>query len=539
MTESMDMNQSQPHYSSSASYDELPYKSFPFTQTHPSVLAGIGRFFALNPPTVSTARVLELGCSSGGNIIPLAIYYPHMHIVGLDYSQKQAQQGMALIANLGLENIEIKHMSIDEVTPEFGLFDYIICHGVYSWVSQEIQQHILRICKENLQPNGIAYVSYNTYPGWKTHEITRDAMLFHTRHNQEGQEKVAHALGMLEMMVELASANSVFGHITTQSLNLIHNKSTDYIFHEYLEEHNQPCYLIDFEQQIKKYGLAYLGDSHLSFMYAQHLSQENRARLYRVCENNQVLFEQYLDFLHNTSFRQSLICHAQVENHINRKPHIDRLLQMEIILPIDKICEEENEKGQTSTVCYLDEGQKINIQTPTINHAVKILAEHLPNAVKAQSLRTAVKQSAAAAFNEEAFNEFLELIYTHDLCTPYVGLPEIRLQKTLPTHPKIHDKIRAFAMQADFIPSPYHHSCTLNDDIILQTIVPLLDGKHTLDDLYAKISQQAEKGKIVFTRKQDDTPLTDIEEIQKEIQNHVNGHLNIFQQIGLLIQNTL
>ena len=74
-----------------------------------------------------------------------------------------------------------------------GDFDYIICHGVYSWVPDEVQDRILTISSTNLAPQGIAYISYNTYPGWHMREMIRDMMRFHA--NQFAGPRQAHRTG--------------------------------------------------------------------------------------------------------------------------------------------------------------------------------------------------------------------------------------------------------------------------------------------------------------------------------------------------------
>ena len=156
------------------SYDEVPYHSFPFPETHPDRLAMIGRLFGLIPPDVTRCRVLELGCAGGGNIMPMAALYPNSRFVGIDLSARQVEAGTRNISQLGLSNIELRHGSITDVDDSWGQFDYILCHGVYSWVPAAVQDKILDICKWNLSPDGIAYVSYNTLPGWHMRGMIRE-----------------------------------------------------------------------------------------------------------------------------------------------------------------------------------------------------------------------------------------------------------------------------------------------------------------------------------------------------------------------------
>jgi chemotaxis methyl-accepting protein methylase len=88
------------------------------------------------------------------------------------------QNAQTSIAALGLRNLRIEHASIVDIDDTWGEFDYIICHGVFSWVERTVQEKILAIASRNLSANGIVYVSYNTYPGWHMREMVRDMMRY-------------------------------------------------------------------------------------------------------------------------------------------------------------------------------------------------------------------------------------------------------------------------------------------------------------------------------------------------------------------------
>src|SRR5215469_18182080 len=121
-------------------YDLVPYESYPFPKSHIRHLHTIARLFALSPPALEGCRVLELGGASGGNLIPMAIDHPGSRFLGIDLSARQIETGQRQIADLGLKNIELRTGSITDVDGSFGAFDYIIAHGVFSWVPPAVQE---------------------------------------------------------------------------------------------------------------------------------------------------------------------------------------------------------------------------------------------------------------------------------------------------------------------------------------------------------------------------------------------------------------
>jgi len=86
------------------------------------------------PAPVTKCRVLELGCASGGNLIPMAFNLPESEFIGVDFSAKEVEMGNKIIKDLNLKNIRLEQLSIMDIDETFGKFDYIICHDVYSSV---------------------------------------------------------------------------------------------------------------------------------------------------------------------------------------------------------------------------------------------------------------------------------------------------------------------------------------------------------------------------------------------------------------------
>lgn len=292
------------------SYDEVPYTSHPFPQSAPERLEGIATLFGLAPAPPAHARVLELGCAAGGNIIPFALRHPGAQVVGLDLSAVQIAQGIERVRQLGIANLALHPMNLEDVDASLGKFDYIICHGVYSWVPDSVRQAIMRICSAHLAPAGMAYISFNTYPGWKAREIVRDAMLFRSEARSTPDEKLGYARGMLEFLVQMSAEGSLLRKALDEVMPTIEAAGPAYLMHEFLEHCNQPMYFRDFVASARAQGLDYLGDADPQTMFVSNHGAQVAEPLMKEAGSDQVLMEQYLDFLTNRSFRRSLLVHA-------------------------------------------------------------------------------------------------------------------------------------------------------------------------------------------------------------------------------------
>jgi SAM-dependent methyltransferase len=244
------------HMGLSNSYDAVPYESFPYAQAHPDRLATIAALLGLRPASPARCRVLELGCAAGGNLIPLGILFPASQFVGIDLSEVQLHEGRDAIELLKLSNVELKHQDIMGLTEEAGTFDYVICHGVYSWVHAEIQERILEICSRNLAPRGVAYISYNTYPGWHMRGMIRDVMLFHARAFADPATKVRQARNLLDFLAKaVGTESSPYGALLRSEVESIRRSSDSYLFHEHLEDENSPVYFFEFAERAAVYCL--------------------------------------------------------------------------------------------------------------------------------------------------------------------------------------------------------------------------------------------------------------------------------------------
>jgi methyltransferase-like protein/trans-aconitate methyltransferase len=300
-------------------YDAIPYQSHPFAQSHPDRLAGLARLFGLRPPAVETARILEVGAAAGGNIIPIAELIPSTSVLGIERSARQVADGQQAIRDLGLTNIELRQADIRDLDESLGEFDYVIAHGVYSWVPPDVQDKLLAVCRRHLAPDGVAYVSYNTLPGWSMRGVIRQMMLFHARQFPDPAERVRQARGALDFFAKSVPADNPYGAFLRGELEALRQAGDYYITHEHLEEDNHPCLFADFAAHAGRHGLRFLAEADLQTMLASHFPPEVQETLRRV-SGNMIYLEQYMDFLRNRMFRQTLLVHADRQPAYDLRP---------------------------------------------------------------------------------------------------------------------------------------------------------------------------------------------------------------------------
>src|SRR3712207_3467228 len=160
-------------------YDEVRYSNYPYGQTHPDRLATVAILYGLDPPDPFHARVLEIGCGAGGNLMAMAAATPGIRAVGVDLAAVAIEEGRTVIEAVGLDNIELRQADVRALTDgRLGEFDYIVAHGVYGWIPAEAREALLATIKASLAPDGIAYVSYNAQPGGYFRLMLRDIGLW-------------------------------------------------------------------------------------------------------------------------------------------------------------------------------------------------------------------------------------------------------------------------------------------------------------------------------------------------------------------------
>ncbi len=522
------------------SYDEVPYPSLPYCRTHPDHLATLAALLGLSAPQ-RPYRLLEMGCAAGGNVIPQAAARPDCQFIGIDYSSRQISEGQQAVNTLSLENIQLHARSILDVDKSLGRFDYIICHGVYSWVPEEVQSRILEICQSLLTAPGIAYISYNTQPGWRQRGALRDMMQYHVG-RQPGSspaQRIEQARGLLDFLVNATSnTDGSYARMLREQQELLAKHSDSYIYHEHLEQHNEPLWFLDFCHRLDRHGLRYLGEADFSSMVASmSLSPELQQQLDQLAPNLTEK-EQYIDFVRNRSFRQTLVCHArQRPNYAVRG---ERLRGLYAASPGRVIKNQGEDGGEAKWQLEVNDGLSLSTELRTTQLAFELLSQAWPERVSVTSLGDQVAtQLNDSTLDRAKLQRTLEVALLTAFSSSSGQLIELSVS---PLSDKVEGSeahqfpvvSRLVQFQArEGLPVVNRRHDLLPMMPIDRRILPLLDGTHGVDQILSEMLSQHQNGDLNIVDEQD-AQITDPKVVNKILMELIPQRLEFYRHGSLL-----
>lgn len=455
----------------------------------------IARLFGLSPADPARARVLELGCAAGGNLIPLAWYHPQGHYLGIDLAPNQVADGQALIDRLGLPNCELRAGDILDLDATLGEFDYIVAHGVYSWVPETVRRHLLRLCRDLLAPHGVAYLSYNTLPGWRMRGMLRDVLLYASRGAETAQAKLAAARAALARMAAAVDGLDALSarYLKTELANL-KDTHPSYLLHEYMATENSAFLLRDFIADAAQAGLTYVADSELQTFFPAVLGEGVEQALADL--EDQIEIEQWHDFVANRNFRRSLLCRddAPMVERIDFAA-FEAMAFSADLAPPPKL---DLRRPRPAPFCQTN-GATLNVSHPLTKAALVHLAAVHPDALTLDELhRQAAAQVKAAgggaqAGETAAFSAEFFSLFAHRALRAHPA-PR-RHFRQVQARPLASALARAQADLGLGQVTGVHHT-GLDLDPISTRLVGLLDGTRDLDALTREIAAELAAGTL-------------------------------------------
>jgi hypothetical protein len=467
------------------SYDETPYLSAPLIRLQPARMAANARWLGLGAPDAPTARVLEIGCASGGHLIPLAAALPRARFLGVDLSGVQIAAGKARVERLGLTNVALEARSFSEIGAADGEFDYIVCHGVYSWIPGPLRENLLRVIEERLSPEGVAAVSFNVFPGWRLFQIARDSMLIHARIQNDPARRAEQTRELFGQLADESLARYTYGAFWRNEAQRMAAGGDAYLAHEVFEEANAPSTFGDFCAALGRHRLAYLGEAMISANFEESLAPDGAESIRALARGDDLAREQYIDIFSGRSFREALIAHAPRAPLIDRAPALDAMDAFHFAAPLElRVTPAEGRDGEW-LVADGDEG--VVVREAATAEAIGRLVARLPRSSRLEDIAPAASSEPAARL---AVAETLRRLVQFGQCA--VSLLPVDCAARLSERPVAWSLAASDARGGDDTASLRHARVRLEP--LQRLFLPLLDGTRTREDLLAAAIELAEQG---------------------------------------------
>ena len=455
-----------------SAYDTILYVGQPYANTHPDRLASLAILHGVEPADVGTCRVLEIGCGDGANIVPMAATLPCAEFVGIDYAARPVALALQMVQDLGLRNITISQLDLCNIPADAGVFDYIIVHGLYSWVPLEVRRQLLPVIARHLAPNGIAYVSYNLFPGCRVRQAVWEMLKLHTRDCPDLPSRVVAARELIALMADSKGPLNQDEDTLRAEFRKLAHRPDGALSHDDLNENNNPVYFQEFVADAGCSGLAFLVEADLFSMTAGDFLPSIREMLGRM---DRVTREQYLDFLRFRPFRCSLLCHATALPEFNLHP--ERVADMHA--------------SPALTVRHLiSVGKGVSYQDDNARRIVERLLSRWPESVPVSELIAMLETGTSnpeRVIAEPAGARTCLL----ELCIAGVLDLRPRAIKSASAggeHPVVFGPARWMCNHNEIVPNLYHDGIRLSD-AIARKLLTLLDGTRTRADLMLELGE--------------------------------------------------
>ena len=443
------------------SYEAVAYEAKPNPVSHPDHLAAIAAMFGLEAPDVGRARVLEVGCSDGANLLPVAATLPGSRCIGCDLAPTPIRLAREATAALGLSNAEWFAGDFRELPAASEPFDYIIAHGVYSWVPAPVRDALLGLAARRLAPNGVMFVSYNVFPGGHTRRAVSEMLLQHTANIAALRDKLAAARELAALLAEAGTTHDGADAGIQLELRRIAETTDSHLAHDVMAQPNEPVYFHEFAAHAGRHGLAYLAEGSPAMMGGAGLGANVRAYLSRLARLDR---EQYLDFARLRRYRQSLLCRADAPTDFALKPSRMAPLFALASMPLVQAANEGRLPGGT-------EDPRASAHRRIFERLVAAAPASVPVAELAHGTAAGSSANAQATILEAWMTGFVQLRTKPLLATPTAG-----------TRPQAFALARWQAGRRESVTNLRHESIRLTDPLA-RTLLTLLDGTRERDEM--------------------------------------------------------
>lgn len=258
------------------------------------------------PGAAGSFRYLELGCGLGRVFTTLAAAYPDAEFVGVDINPVHTAFADRDIRAGRLTNARVLTVDFAHLPEDLGRFDFIAVHEVLSWVSAEVREQLLAICRTRLASGGLLLVSYNAMPGWAHLQPIRGILRQYAALRQgDAQQKVRDAMAYLVLLRERQAKYFVDNPAAAAYVDSLLHQDVNYLAHEYLHDHWTTYYFSEVVEFFARAGVGYVGSLPAFQNFWEFCVRPEFHDLFRTSASR-LVSEAHKDICANTAFRWDL-----------------------------------------------------------------------------------------------------------------------------------------------------------------------------------------------------------------------------------------
>ena len=395
--------------SSSPLQDRIHYPGTAWEHSHPDRIAANAQLLGLSPAPVERCRVLELGCGAGQNLVPMARGLPEARFLGIELAARPVELGRGLAAALGLSNVELQQRNILDIPADLGEFDYIVAHGVYSWVAAPVREALMTVFARHLAPEGIAYLNFNAMPGGHLRNLARDMMQFRLALFDDPEAHHGDAVRFVRLVTGAQAEGSSYRRILEDELDRIERNPAGVLFHDDLVADHQAFHFGSVVEHAARHGLQYLCEARPADVHPGRYPPEIRAAIRRF-GGGRIAREQCFDFLVCQMYRCSLFCRKGAV--LAMPADLEGLRGLRAASGTRPDPAPANLTDGIAATFRAPDGATLRIDDSAAKAALELLAGHWPASVGIDSLfrdarRRAGRTGRPTRLEQREFTEFL------------------------------------------------------------------------------------------------------------------------------------
>ena len=231
----------------------------------------------------------DLGCGQGVTAAMLAATHPLGKFHGIDAMPTHIDHARGLAAAARISNVYFHAVDFSAaIDLQLPSFDYIVAHGVFTWVDEEAQRALLRFIDRNLKPGGLVYLGYNAMPGW-TRDLPFQRLVREVGLTCTGGDtaRITAAVDVARSLAELGAPALAASFTIAEMNQRPEDYPPGYLAHEFMPAAWRPLYVTELRQKTSPIGLEPLGSATLSENFDWLvLDQSARAALSLIADGN-------------------------------------------------------------------------------------------------------------------------------------------------------------------------------------------------------------------------------------------------------------